>query len=464
MMYRWNRYNAARNDAHDIINAYKATLRTEADLTKYFPYTNIYPSELDALVNGKTYSAYIMALLEDFDEDTIKENRVRLEDAKVHYSHYELLNVVQAKNMVGRTGERLITRGGVVKTHLANEITSAYNMIGTDNSDETYSYRSWNKYIDAYNDAVAVNADPASSQMEVFDAKWELLTCRKELVKVDDEADYTELELLIDQARVALAKAELYDNTNKEFGQVLAELGYEEDIDRDIFPMSAIYVNTEPYTWKDQDIIDEAATALKEALAKLKFKNVNVTATAGNNVTIGENVVIEEGDEENGIAPVTATIATIAAKQGADAVKALFNVTADNLQGFGADSITVTNDVNYSVYKTEIDEETGEEVEVIELNGFAGTNSVVTFYTVQDGIKIPVATVKIIVEADINGDGVLDVLDAAYATLVVEDFAELNGCFFIAGNLDATTTDVEGNQTINSDDYGAIVNKVKAAA
>ena len=130
----------------------------------------------------------------------------------------------------------------------------------------------------------------------------------------------------------------------------------------------------------------------------------------------------------------------------ADAVKALFNVTATGAT-VGTENITVSNDLHYTIDT--------------DLKGYAGTSSVVTFYTLQGGVKIPVATVKIIVNADINGDGAVDVLDGAYAQLVSSEKAELEGCFFIAGNLDLTA-DAENNQVINVDDYDEIVNIIVA--
>jgi hypothetical protein len=130
-------------------------------------------------------------------------------------------------------------------------------------------------------------------------------------------------------------------------------------------------------------------------------------------------------------------------KFDADAVKNLFGATADNAK-VTTDLITVSNDLNYTV-------ET-------ELAGFAGTNSVVTFYTVQGGIKIPVATVKLVVNGDINGDGVVDVIDGANAFLVSTDKAALEGCYFIAGNL-AGEAEV-GKGVIDANDYSALINLV----
>ena len=87
-----------------------------------------------------------------------------------------------------------------------------------------------------------------------------------------------------------------------------------------------------------------------------------------------------------------------------------------------------------------------------------GTNSVVTFYTVVDedlGIKIPVATVKIVVDGDINGDGAVDAIDGAQAHLVNADLAELEGCYLLAGDLDGSA-----DRKIEDADYIQVINNI----
>jgi hypothetical protein len=139
------------------------------------------------------------------------------------------------------------------------------------------------------------------------------------------------------------------------------------------------------------------------------------------------------------VSKLIATTAFIAECLDADAVKQLFTVTADNAT-VGADNITVSNDYYYTVDT--------------DLEGFAGTGAVVTFYTVNAGIKIPVATVKVIVNGDINGDGVVDALDGAYAALVESEKTELSECYLLAGDLS------NNDRAITADDYAAIVNLV----
>ena len=436
-MYRWNRYNDARDDAAYYINLKDdAKNATVAEIDETFPYTWINEDDLRVLVAGDKYEDFIVALLEPMDEEKIEETAKWLESRKEEYQTRQLLDVEMAANYLDNMGSRLLARDhGVITTYLADEIASADAMV---KAESAYTARSWAKYETAYNNAKAVLANP--TQMTVFDAKYELMCCRNELVLVENEADYSELEALIAQATQALANANLYDNTNKEFGQVLAELGYKdfENADGDtiqLFPGSALYVNTEPYGVDEQGAIDAAARELKEALARLKFKGLNITGAG-----VATEVIVP-GDEEAGIEDITATIARIDPELDADAVKAILGATAASAN-VTKDLITVSNDVNYTVDT--------------DLEGLTGTNATVTFYTLVGGVKVPVATVKIVVEADVNGDGAIDVLDAARVELVSNENAELEGCYFLAGNLDAAT------EEIVAADYAAVVNKILA--
>ena len=437
-MYRWNRYNDVRENAADIINVYKSTLRTTEDLEMMFPYASIYPSELRTLVDGDQYEDYIIALIEEFDEETVRMNKADFENVKNRFMQYSILDVAQAENLLNRIPGRLLTRDhGVITTYLDDEITSAENMIGTTN-DGTYTARSWAKYIEAYNEALEVQADP--TQMTVFDAKYNLMISRNELVKVEDEADYTELEALIAQAQMALNNTNLYDNTNKDFGMVLAELGYHDFENEDgdaiqLFYGSALHENAEPYAVDEQNKVDAAATALKEALARLKFKNVSVTGA-----TVTEETLVE-ADEEAGIEAVTAEAIRLDALMDADAVAKKLAASAT---GVTSADITVSNDIHYTIETTD------------DLT-FTGTNATITFYTTVSGVKVPVTTLKVIVNADVNGDGVIDVLDAAVTELTSNEHAELEGCYKIAANIGSAATDIDNA------DYAAVVNKVLAA-
>ena len=386
-------------------------------------------------------------LLEKFDEEEIADKKTWLDGRKKEFGNLTELDLAMAANYLTITEQRLLKRDsnktGAITKQLEDEIKSAENMIGTTNNG--YTAGSWANYIEAYNDAVA--AKTSGSQKLVFEAKYNLLVARKNLVTVENEGDYAELNALIGYAQFALANAKLYNNSDKEFGQVLAELGMDtitntKGYDVQLFPGSALLTVDRAYGADDQDEIDDAAAALKEALARLKFKGLSVFETFNDNKVVGSEILVEGNDEEK-IEEVSALVSHIAAGQDEDAVKALFTVQAAEAN---ISDIVVTNDRDYSA--------SYDGAEAFE--GLAGTNSTVTFYTTYSGVKLPVATVKLVVDGDINGDGAIDVLDAAYGALIAAEKGELEGCYLLAGDLSA------GDRVVNAADYQQIVKKVVA--
>ncbi len=434
-MYRWNRYNDARDDAAYYINLMNdASNATVDEIDETFPYTWINEDDLRTLVKGDKYANYIVALLEKMDAEEREATAKWLADKKTEYQTRQVLDVEMAANYLAKMGPRLLARDhGVITTYLADEITSAKNMVG---ASSLYTTGSWDNYAAALENAEKVLANP--TQMTVFDAKYNLLVARNSLVLTENKAEYSELEALIAQARQALANASLYNNTDKEFGQVLAELGYDAFVNTDgdeiqLFPGNALEVVARAYGADDQNKIDRAATELKEALARLKFKGANVTYN-GTGATDG---VIVPGNEEEGIEAIMAKISVVESAQTVSMAVADFAATFKD-GAVKAEDIVITTDDNYSVDAEEM--------------AFVGTNATVTFYTTVGDVKIPVATVKVVVNGDVNGDGVVDVIDAAYATLVSVDKGELEGCYFLAANLDAAS------EKIVADDISAIVN------
>lgn len=471
MMYRWNRYNSVRNDARSIVDKKKAAAPSAPD-SKFFPYSSVTETEIMGILSNSANAGiigsyvdsngvnFISALLEDYTAEEMLVRNKELENAKSRYANVTDLDVAQASNLLNRIPARLIARykdasgnKTVVKTHLANEIASANAMIGKVNVDEfgdpKYTDRSWNIYIKALEAAEALNADANATQMQIFDTKWALLIARNGLVLLADEADYSELEELIAQAKNALAHQDLYENTAKDFGAVLAELGFGYDAEGEaiqvalangdkvnLFPGSAEEVNHNGYDWTDQKKIDRAATALKEALAKLKFKGSNVGFADGSDTV--KDIVLVEADEKAGVEEVKlSSVAKIGAKLDAAAVKALFTAT-------GSEDAIVSADVNYSAAQYDV-------------AGFVGTNATITYYKTIDSVKVPVATIKLVVEGDVNGDGVVNVLDASIVQVVSTEHAELEGAYLVAGNM---LGDIKAG--IDRDDYIQVVNKALA--
>ncbi len=425
--YRWDRYTEARNDANNIVNRYYAALPAVPD-DQFFTYTDISETDLRELVAGNQYSAYILALLENYDADQMKAREVALEKAKESYTGVKLIDVEQAENLLTRNYDRLlaVTTGNAEKKYIDAEIASA-KAIYTDGS--VYTERSWTRYENAL--AAAEAAAAGDANVEQFNAKYELQCAVNALKTEEEEASYEELEALIAQAQAVLANAASYQNDAKDFGKVLAALGMDaltnaKGNEVQLFPNAALRVNENSYDIDDQRKVDNAANALRAALAKMKFKSV-VVNNAGTDV-------VGKDDKENDIVVSTSHIKPL---KTAQAVMDFFKVTAEGL----TDSTTVVS-VNGTYALDNFDESAV----------LTGTGSTITFYKTVGSVKVPVATVTIVVDGDINGDGAVDVLDLITVELTTNAHASLSGIYKVAANVD------KANEEINADDYSAITN------
>lgn len=420
-IYRWSRWEKALKNANNIINKYEAAKYTVAE-TQYFPYNTSYKvTDINSMISGNQYEAYIKALYKDYSAEEKAANEKNLDSAKSDYAGVSAIDIAQASNLVTRQAARLLEREAYTKNqHLQTEVESALAQIGTTNT-KGYTAKSWNRYAAALR--AAQEALTSSNCDTIFDQKYELQVARNELRT--EEADDTELKALIAQAQAALAGASAYDNTNAEFGAVLAALGMADVTDAegnsvDLFPNAALNVVGKSYSVDDQRKYDRAADALRAALAKLTFKGASVAGAAETEV----------GTDDDGNA-ITVKAAVIDQKLSADAVKGLFNVAT-------ADGKVVSLNGTYAL--------AGDDTAV-----YTGTGSTLTFVKTVNGVALPVYTLSLVVKGDVNGDGVVDALDVMAVELTANNNSALEGLFFAAG-------DVTNDGAIAVADYAAVVN------
>ena len=86
------------------------------------------------------------------------------------------------------------------------------------------------------------------------------------------------------------------------------------------------------------------------------------------------------------------------------------------------------------------------------MNTYCGTSSVIS---VLDENNVIVKDYTLVVEGDVNGDGVCDVLDCMLVELTNSGDTTLENAYLTAGDFDGDT-----NITIN--DFQQVVNKAKA--
>ena len=434
MLYRWHRYQDAKKDANRAINLsaeYNAGLQT-----KKFEYSSMPVYQLKEAIAGDQYEGYILALLKDLNEEELAQAKENFSNVTREYGGYTTLDIAQISNLLTRMSSRLLPReGGVVNTYLSKEIESAKAEIGTTNN-AGYSTRSWNAYSDALTKAEA--AMTSDSQDVIFAAKYALQVARNNLIPATQEADYEELLALIKQAETVMNNTGLYNNTDAEFGAVLAALGYEvTDADGNtvqLFPGSAKTIENVSFDKHDQDEIDDVADDLKKALSKMVFKG----ASYGGATVESSQVPTGEVDEND--APIKETVKTtvIDAKQLIDAVTAKFAGTTAN--GAAEAEIRVSLDDSYTLA-------TGNEK-------FVGTGATITIYTTQAGVKVPLSTIKVVVKGDVTGDGVIDVLDCMLVELVGTDKTTVSGVYSLAG-------DIANDGKVGLEDLGAVANLAK---
>lgn len=434
MLYRWSRYQDAKKDAaraSEIVEKYNAGLQTYK-----FEYGSLPIYKVTELIKGDSYEAYIKALYVKLDGDELTKAESDYKNIVNEYTGYTTLDIAQIKNLATRMSQRLLPReGGVVNSYLSKEIESAKAVIGNTNTNNKYSDKSWAVYATALSNAEA--AMTSTSQDTIFNAKYQLQVARNSLVTKENEASYDELEILKNQAVAALAQPKgTYVNSDAELGAVLAALGHEvKDASGNtiqLFPDSAMVVLAKSYDKHDQDEIDDAADALKTALAKLQFASFK---PADSEVTIERLPTGEEGENGSAILEELKT-KNVAKEQSLSAVKSLVKVSSEFV-------VEVSLDNKYTA------EQATEGI-------FVGTGATITVFKKDGDVKIPVASIKVVVDGDVNGDGTIDVLDCMAVELATNGHTSFTGAYNAAANLVSDVNDTEG--VIDANDLREVVN------
>lgn len=430
-LYRWDLYTDARNGANNIINASK-NAAAAVETQKWTYNTSIKGSELNgyasdiAAATPKYKANYISLLATDLTEEELAANAKAKQNAVKKFNSYEGIDAANAVYMVNTQYSRLVDRATAPadgQYFINAEIASAEAMITAQGD---YTDLSWARYQNAL---AAAKAVANGSNKVTFDAKYELQVARNALRTADEEADYEELNALIAQAEAVLQaeydNTSLYSNADIDFANILATLGVsaldEKGNEVQLFPGAAKIVASTSYAADDQRKVDRASNALREALAKLTFAGVTVNGTT-------TDVVGKDADDND----ISVTTSHIAKNLTAEEAKALFTVN-------GAEEKKVSVNGTYAL--TGVDEN----------DVLTGTGSTITFYKTVSGVKVPMATVAIVVNGDVNGDGAVDVLDATVVELVTNNHAELSGIYFVAGNVDTASEGIVAN------DYSGVV-------
>ena len=130
-------------------------------------------------------------------------------------------------------------------------------------------------------------------------------------------------------------------------------------------------------------------------------------------------------------------------------LEALKTKTVEKEQNLDA----VKNLVNVSGFKVEVSLDDKYTTEEENTGIFVGTGATITVFKEEGTAKIPVATIKVVVNGDVNGDGTIDVLDCMAVQLATHGHTSFTGAYNAAANLKGDAT-----SGIDAQDLGEVVN------
>lgn len=418
-LYEYWDYEEQRTAAYNLI---AGTTKPEAP-DAYIEGNDLSEAEINAILaaedNSPLKTAIQKTMLQPSEEDKAAYAELFANWKPTSYSETELLDLASKlpyykQFLVAKTTE---------KQFLAKEIEAA-NAQGY--VEDNYSTDSWAAYEAALANANKVNSDPKALQSTVFDAKYQLMVARNNLMaKADsakDQGAYMQLESLIAQADVMFQNATLYTvkegDAAEAWANLVAALGYEyEDENRD---MQNLYANSaKAYVASDRvmssttdaEIASQVAT-LQDAINQF---TCSITLVPDEDVP-GNDTNVEQSELViNGLVP-----ATVNSEEGLLAL-----VKASAPEGYTATLETVASAAGYYGTGATV------KVNVAELNGQT------------------VATYTVVIYGDVNGDGAVDAFDAAVLDLDLADKTALTGAY----NLAADTND---DANVAAADYALI--------
>ncbi len=310
------------------------------------------------------------------------------------------------------------------KQFLAQEISAAAANYGTAATSTVYAADSYAAYIEAYNAAVAVNADSSALASEVFQAKWDLMCAEKNLI--EKTKSVKELDLLAD-LQAAADQAEI------------------------IFEYSQYYAPKSGISTVDGMTDEQFAYA-----ALIKALGYEYTNQYGDNVVLFDNCSIEylTWDREN----TSNNLKKIATCE--QALRNAINLFECTITLEEEDSYTeIVDDIKYingivpgsittmSQLLTHVKASNSAatlEAQTSKANAF-GTGAAVNINVSGVGT---LSTYFVVIYGDVNGDGAVDGFDAI--ELGNAQSSDFSGAY-------AKAADTDASGTIDTQDYAAVV-------
>lgn len=310
------------------------------------------------------------------------------------------------------------------KQFLAKEISAAATNYGTAATSTVYAADSYAAYIEAYNAAVAVNADSSAIASEVFQAKWDLMCAEKNLIEktksVKELGLLADLQAAADQAEIIFAYSQYYSpksgvstvdgmtDAQYAYAALIKALGYEYTNQYGDNVVLFDNCSIEYLTWDRENTsnnLKKIATCEQALRDAINLFECTITLEEDDSYT----EIVDDIKYINGITPGSITSMT----------DLLSHVSASN------DSATL-------------------EAKLSKANAF-GTGAAVDINVSGVGT---LSTYYVVIYGDVNGDGAVDGFDAI--ELGNSQSSDFSGAY-------AKAADTDASGSIDTQDYAAVV-------
>lgn len=406
-LYEYWDYEESKNAAKNMIAAYQAPEAPD----KYIDGCGLSEEEINVIADAAgnaTLTAAIKATMLDPSEADMDAYAEAVNNYQA--PAYSALDLADTAERIGYYKQFLIAKT-TEKQFLAKEIEAA-NAQGY--VEDNYSTDSWAAYSAALATAKEVNSDPDALQSTVFDAKYELMIARNNLMaKADsakDQGAYMQLESLIAQADVMFQNTDLYTVKEGEaadaWANLVAVLGYEYEDEngatQNLYANSAkaFVAADRAMSTTTQNQIDAKVAELQAAINQFTCSITLVpdTDVPGNDTHVEGSEMIVDGLDP----------ATINSEEDLLAL-----VEASAPEGYTATLETVASAAGYYGTGATI------RIRIAELDGQA------------------VASYTVVIYGDVNGDGAVDAFDAAVLDLDLAGKTTLTGAYNLAADTNA---------------------------
>lgn len=414
-------YEESKKAAQNMIAEYQGPEAPD----KYIDGCGLSEDEINTIADAAgnaTLTAAIKATMLDPSEDDL--NAYAEAVANYQAPTYSALDLGDAAEKIEYYKQFLIAKT-TEKQFLAKEIAAA-NAQGY--VEGNYSADSWAAYQAALANANTVNNDPSAKQSTVFDAKYQLMVARNDLMpKADsakDQGAYMQLESLIAQADVMFQNTDLYTvkdgDAAEAWANLVAALGYEyEDENGDTQNLYAD--SAKAFVAEDRVMGSSVDAQISAQVAALQnaINQFTCAITVVPDDSVGGNTTEVEQTELviDGLVPAEINSSEDLLKLVKAAAPEGYDVTLES---------------------------------VASAAGYYGTGATVKVNVAQLGGQT-VATYTVVIYGDVNGDGAVDAFDAAVLDLDLAGKTALTGAYDLAADTNADAQVAVADYTLVKD-------------